>query len=166
MRSNKLGTLEFERNSLLRVLRSFGEINLDYFSERLRLQKLGYLSQKLSGNEEYSYSWYIHGPYSTSLTSDLFTGDEMGLFEKDVELNDKEKEVSKLLRILLEGEVNDPNFLELYASIWYLMPKGKLSEDEGKSIADILCKEKPQFSGTEIKTAMGKIISFREKYNF
>ena len=160
-----MGTFEFDYDSLLRVLRSFGEINLDYFSERLRLQKLGYLAQKLGVNEGYPYSWYIHGPYSSALTSVLFMGDEMGIFEKDIELNDNEKNTAKLLRSLLDSEVNDPNFLELYASIWYLMPKGEFSEEMKKSIIDIMCKEKPQFSGPEIKTALEKIISFRQKYN-
>ena len=158
-------SFEVEYDSLLKVLRSFGEINLDYFSERLRLQKLGYLAQKLGVNEGYSFSWYIHGPYSSSLTSVLFAGDEMGIFEKDVELSDKEKNVANLLRSLLEGEVNDPNFLELYASIWYLMPKGEFSEKEKKSIMDIMCKEKSQFSGPEIKTALEKIISFKYNHN-
>ena len=156
---------EFDYDSLLRVLRSFGEINLDYFSERLRLQKLGFLAQKLGVNAGYHYSWYIHGPYSSTLASALFAGDEMGIFEKEVELNNNEKKVAELLRSLLDREVNDSNFLELYASIWYLMPKGTLSEEEKKSTMEIMYKEKPQFSGPEIKEALDKIISFRSKYN-
>ena len=160
-----MGTFEFEYDSLLRVLRSYGEISLDYFSERKRLQKLGYLAQKLGVNEGYRYSWYIHGPYSSALASALFSGDEIGIFEKDVELNENEKNTAKLLRSLLENEVNDSNFLELYASIWYLMPKGELSEGEKKNIMDVMYKEKPQFPGPEIRTALDHIISFRNTHN-
>jgi len=78
---------------------------------------------------------------------------------------DKEENVAKLLRSLLENEVNDSNFLEHYASIWYLMPKAELLEDEKKTIMEIMIKEKPQFSGPEIRTALDKIIAFRNKYN-
>ncbi len=156
---------EFEKDSLLRVLRSFGEISLDYFSERLRLQKLGYLAQKLGANEGYSYSWYIHGPYSSTLTSVLFAGDEIGLFDDEVELSKHEKNTVQLLYSLLEKEVNDPNFLELYASVWYLMSKGNLSNEEKESIKEILYKEKPQFSGPDVKSALDKIISFRLEHN-
>ncbi len=155
---------EFDYDSLLKVLRSFGKINLDQFEERLRLQKLGYLSQQLGVNEGYPYSWYIHGPYSSTLTSVLFAGDEMGIFDDEVELTKNEKNTVKLLYSLLEKEVNDPNFLELYASIWYLMPKGNISNEEKDSIKEIMFKEKPQFSGPDVKSAVDKIVSFRQEY--
>lgn len=153
-----------EYDSLLKVLRSFGEINLDYFIERLRLQKLGYLIQELGIDEGYSYSWYIYGPYSSTLTSALFAADDEGIFDEDVELDKKEKNVVMQLNELLGKNVNNPDALELYASIWYLMPKRTLTDDDKIRILDLLSSKKPRFSQNDIKTAINKIIEFKKRY--
>jgi|APSaa5957512535_1039671.scaffolds.fasta_scaffold21076_2 uncharacterized protein YwgA len=147
--------------SILKILRNFGEINLDQFNDRLRLQKLAYLAQNLGAADEYPFSWYIHGPYSSSLTSVLFEGEELGVFDDEVSLNAKEKHIVKNMENLLEENTCDPSTLELYASIWYLAPNRKLSEADKKHVTDLMIKEKPHFNEAQIKSALKKIISFR-----
>jgi len=150
--------------SVLKILRDFGEINLDHFDDRLRLQKLAYLAQNLGATYEYPFSWYVHGPYSTSLTSDLFAGDEVGYFNKEVVLTDKEKHVVKNLKDLLGENSCNPSILELYASVWYLTPSKKLSNSDKKHVVDLMKKEKPHFSESQIETALKEIISFRTEF--
>lgn len=152
-----------QSTSVLKILRDFGEINLEHFNDRLRLQKLTYLAQNLGATNEYSFSWYIHGPYSTSLTSTLFEGDEVGAFEAEVTLNTKERKIVKNMKNLLGEETCNPSILELYASIWYLAPNRKLTEADKKHVEDLMGKEKPHFNKSEIKNALKKIISFRTK---
>ncbi|MEC4849106.1 MAG: hypothetical protein RI100_07955 [Nitrosarchaeum sp.] len=155
-----------QNTSVLKILRSFGEINLDHFDDRLRLQKLGYLAQNLGANEEFPFSWYVHGPYSTSLTSILFAGDENGSFDDDVELTTTEKHVVENLKNLLKENTCNPSILELYASIWYLTPNKKLSDSDKKHVVDLMRKEKPHFSQLQIENALKEIISFRSKLNY
>jgi len=149
--------------SVLKILRNFGEISLEHFDDRLRLQKLAYLSQKLGASYQFPFSWYVHGPYSTSLTSVLFSGDEVGAFDEDVTLNTKEKHVVKNLKSLLGENVCNSFFLELYASIWYFTPNRKLSGEDKKHVLELIRIEKPHFNEARIKVALERIISFREK---
>jgi len=150
--------------SVLKILRNFGDINLDLFDDRLRLQKLAYLAQNLGATYEYPFSWYVHGPYSTSLTSVLFSGDEIGAFDEDVVLNTKEKLVVKNLENLLGENSCNPSILELYASVWYLTPNRKLSNSDKKHVVDLMKKEKPHFTESQIETALKEIISFRTEF--
>ena len=157
---------DFDYDSVLKILRSQGEINLDYFDERLRLQKLGYLAQELGANEGYPYSWYVRGPYSSTLTSCLFAGDDMGVFDDEVELNENENQIATLLGKLLGDKIHNPKTLELFASIWYLMPNRKLTNHDKENILKIIRKEKPHFNDNETKTTLNKIINFKELHNF
>lgn len=43
------------------------------FNSRLILQKTVYLMQEFGLNIGYSFSWYLHGPYSPNLTRDTYT---------------------------------------------------------------------------------------------
>ncbi len=61
--------------------------------------------------------------------------------------------------------VNNPDALELYASIWYLMPNRILNKDDKIKILDITSSEKPQFSQRDIKTAINEIIEFKNRYS-
>ena len=83
----------FEENPLTPILQAFGELKLDYFSDRLRLQKLGYLAQKMGVSGGFPYSWYIRGPYSRSLTSFLFMGDDMDAFSKEFPRNQEQERI-------------------------------------------------------------------------
>ena len=47
--------------------------SVDSFEARKRIQKLGYILQKSGVLPSYGYSWYLHGPYSSELTNDLYS---------------------------------------------------------------------------------------------
>ncbi|MBU6427105.1 hypothetical protein KGQ27_02585 [Patescibacteria group bacterium] len=55
------------------VLKRLGAGNVGTFDERLKSQKIQYLAQVFGVSPAYHYSLYIHGPYSPSFASDLFT---------------------------------------------------------------------------------------------
>lgn len=153
----------YENNSILKILRSFGPINLADFSDRLRLQKLAYLAQEMGAGDKYFYSWYVHGPYSSPLTSELFLGDRLGKFASEPPvLTENESKIVSQLKSLMGDEILNPHKLELFASIWYLLPSHKISKDDMEVVLDIMCTEKPHFSRDEVESAMKVIIDFKK----
>lgn len=126
--------MEARLAALKLVLNELGETSdISSVSERLRLQKAVYLTQARGLNLGYHYSWYLRGPYSTSLTQDYYrladliaAGDE-----PDVELNSPSKQALQQVRGLL-SKPNDVNldthhWYELLASLHYLTNISKKS---------------------------------------
>jgi uncharacterized protein YwgA len=54
------------------VLKRIDSFNLCTFKGRLVLQKTVYLLQSYGLNLGYTFTWYLHGPYSPQLTKDAF----------------------------------------------------------------------------------------------
>ena len=150
----------YDQNQVIRILRNLGPINLDYFNDRLRLQKLGYLAQEFGAKDGFPYSWYIRGPYSSSLANVLFMGVEVDAFRDQVQISHEEQTIVNKMQKLLGDGINDPETLELYASVMYLIPNKKLSENDVKGIVDIMDIEKPQYSKEQVRKAINDIISF------
>ena len=148
---------------ILRILRSLGPIHLDAFSARLKLQKLAYLAQEMGAGGKYSYSWYVHGPYSSSLTSVLYLGDELGKFDSEPNLTEGEVEIVSKLKQLLEENISKPSKLELFASVWYLLPTTRVaSKKDQDTIIKIMHKKKPHFKDSDVRNALETILNFRD----
>ena len=153
----------FEDDQVLRILRSLRPINLDTFPDRLILQKLAYLAQEMGAAKEYAYSWYVHGPYSSSLTSALFLGDELNEFNSTLALTQDESEVASKLKTLLGDKLTDPSTLELFASVWYLLSAlGRTSESDKDTVLAIMHKEKPHFKEPKVQSALDTILDFKK----
>ena len=155
----------YDENPVLRILSGFDDITIDRFYDRLRLQKLTYLIQEISGNNSFAYSWYIRGPYSSSLASILFMGDDVGAFEEKFRLNNTEQEIVNKIQDLVDGRTNNAEYLELIASVWYLMPNSANVSDKKSLILDVMKSEKPQFTPEEVDDAISRIQEFKKKYN-
>lgn len=151
-----------EDNQVLRILRSFGDINLEQFDCRLKLQKLGYLAQAFGAKGDFPYSWYLRGPYSTSLTSTLFMGVEVDAFKSNVTLTKEEVGIVKKMKELLGSDIDDTRILELYASVWYLMPNRELTKKDVDGIISVMNELKPTFTSDEVKGAIGRISKFKK----
>ncbi len=151
-----------ENDKVLRILRSMGPISLSRLVDRIRLQKLGYLAQELGAGGSYPYSWYIYGPYSPKLTAALYSGVESGRFDSAPDLVQDESGVVSRMKRLLGGEIPGHRTLELFASIWYMLPAGKESEMDKGHILSIMREEKPHFEPAEVESALDKIIDFRK----
>lgn len=151
--------------SLLRVISNIKAIKLNDFNDRISLQKLGFLIQKIQQSEPYYFSWYVKGPYSSKLASTLFFHQENGTYEKPPKLFDSEINIQKRIHMLLGTNIKNPSYLELYASLWYLMSKSQISKNERELIVSIMFKEKPQFSRKDVILALTKISKFRKKYS-
>jgi uncharacterized protein YwgA len=131
-------------------------IDLDTFSKRFNVQKKIYLAQIAGVDLGYRFSWYLRGPYSTTLTEDAFTlKDEIaeGIADHlDYQLLDDVAEsldeAKKLWERPPDVGVSDDLWLELLASLHYLRhiayrPPG--AKREFDDVFTLLVKSKPQF---------------------
>lgn len=161
--SGRCSTLiDYENDSVLKILSSIRPISMSTFNDRLRLQKLGYLAQELGAGDTYYYSWYAHGPYSSPLTTALFTGVKENLFTPKPTLTNNESKVISLLKSLLGRNISNASNLELFASIWYLLPFNKITEKDKEWVLEVMCKEKPHFTRQKVKETMAIILDFRK----
>ena len=115
--------------------------------DRKRVQKAVYIGQEAGVDLGYSYGWYLLGPYSPELTQDYFilnddliNGDEGYTRYKLVEpLLVKLDNIKSLMEVPQEADLPQEDWLELVASIVYLMKerndvertKAKLSQKKG-----------------------------------
>jgi len=150
---------------VLRVMSNIGDIRLDRFNDRMYLQKLGYLIQEIHHEHSFNFSWYVRGPYSSTLATSLFHHEEKGTYQTSPKLSEPESETKTRISELLGKKIKDPHSLELYASLWYLMSGKKISSKEKDDILAIMCKEKPHFQRKDIEIALGQISKFRQKHS-
>jgi uncharacterized protein YwgA len=126
----------------------FGEdIDMDTFDHRLKLQKSIYILKSEGINFNYSFTWYIYGPYSSDLTHDGYS------FVKNRDAisglySPQPKEQTLLTRIKKARMLfNDSDRAELIASFLYLK-----DNYGGKDIAEQQLKiRKPRFSSDGIR---------------
>jgi uncharacterized protein YwgA len=134
----------------------FGNIEIDTFEKRKILQKKIYLLQ-LSGTDlGYRYNWYLQGPYCPTLANDTYTLREEVKYDSEFnkyELNSKTKSkldtLDKIFILPDTLETNEPEWLELLASLHYLKHiaywPGK-SNPEFEEIFEKLKESKPHFT--------------------
>lgn len=108
------------------VLRQFPglEFGVDDFGHRLRVQKFVYLMQSFGIYLGYDYSWYLHGPYCTTLATmakalshiyDKIPRDPGMAF-----VNPAVQERFERFKRFICGRENDSVFLEIAASLHVL----------------------------------------------
>lgn len=142
------------------------EFKIDTFMDRLIMQKTVYLAQAKGVNLGYFYQWYLHGPYSPSLTRDEFA------IAADISsgLDDSERwklDESSLQRLQgIKSIFSEPDRdklarnLELLASVHFLIDRKQASKaDTGRITATLKQYNKP-FSEEEIKGALEELQNY------
>jgi len=136
------------------------------FEDRLIMQKAVYLAQAAGVHLGYYYHWYLHGPYSSSLTRDEFaidTGISVGLDEsKGWKLDDSSSQRLEGIRsIFTEPErAKLAKRLELLASVHFLVDRGQVSKVDTKRITATLRRFNKNFREEEVKAALGELKSY------
>lgn len=111
-------------------------------ADRKRVQKAVYLGQLTGVDLGYRFSWYLMGPYSTSLTQDYYElAEAIDLGDKDFEnkkLKSSVKEkLSKIIPIFQKPAnvtLDDQDWLELVASLRYLRSVSQYDNEKAKEI--------------------------------
>lgn len=104
------------------VFRFTGNFNVHSLEGRIVIQKTIYFLQALVNGLDlgYSFSWYIHGPYSTKLMAEAFETDKKWNRIRAKRLSDMEIEILNRLFVFLGDRSNDAVWLELLGSIHLL----------------------------------------------
>lgn len=143
------------------VIRDLKCFDIENLNNRILLQKKVYLSQVFGLPLGYGYSWYIHGPYSTDLTTVAYECIPMGKeCFNGYTLSDNAKgiidKVNDLEKPIIEGDIilSSSSWYELLASIVYL----NISGVKRDKLVDKLISIKPQFDKNQVDKAI-KILS-------
>lgn len=131
------------------------------FEKRLEVQKIGYFAQQFGANLGYNFGWYHHGPYSTRLADDAYSLallTESGVKVMDVfpdEPGQKELKtfVEDISRTQKDSKKTLGHWLELAASLHYIMKYSYPPVRNLRSATDVLKQMKPLFTQSEIVRA-------------
>lgn len=125
------------------------------YDERKTWQKIGYLSQQLGlPLNEYTFRWYLAGPYSPAFTSVLYSinqeYDYICNSVNEFSLTNKAKNKLKPLKLLIQQKpeiISLSDWLELLASVLYIKKMYSLNKS---GVFKKLLKAKPHYSNEKI----------------
>lgn len=98
------------------IKRVYSNFNLSNFDDRIKLQKMIYLIQAYVVNLGFSFSLYLRGPYSPSLTKIAFIGnfnEAKPVYLEDPKIENKFK---RFLKLILPHK-DDIKFLEVASTL-------------------------------------------------
>jgi len=157
---------------LSRILKLLGVdgVNMKDFDNRLKYQKLIYLTQNLGIGLGYGYSWYVRGPYSPALTRTLFNIRDNESFRKwnSIKFNQEDEVVKRLnhLKTILGSNFENPYYLEVLASLHYLHKTLPPSENSCTQLKERLLCVKPDLKNvTNIHAMMDLACKDLNKFN-
>jgi uncharacterized protein YwgA len=136
---------------------------IDGFMDRLIMQKAVYLAQAAGVKLGYYYQWYLHGPYSPSLTRDEFAVamdisaglDDSEEWKLDEASSQRLREIQSIF-----AEPDRPKLarkLELLASVHFLVDRKQVSAIDAGRIAATLKQFKKNFSKEDVKKALEEL---------
>lgn len=141
------------------------EFKIDTFEDRLILQKAVYLAQDAGVHLGYYYQWYLHGPYSPSLTRDEYAVAEALARDMDDskswKLDEQSQERLKKLRDLIPKNGRQRvRRLELLASVHFLVDRKQVHGRDIDQITDTLKRYNKDFSRDEVQNALEELIGY------
>ena len=137
------------------------QFKIDTFEDRLILQKAVYLAQAAGVHLGYYYQWYLHGPYSPSLTRDEYAVAEALARDMDDskswKLDADSLSTLKRLQGLVPERQKRRRKLELLASVHFLIERKQVQGRDVGQLSDILRRYNKDFSQDEIQQAMEEL---------
>ncbi len=135
---------------------------IDDFRDRFILQKAVYLVQAAGVHLGYYYQWYLHGPYSPSLTRDAYPMSAelaSGMDESQGwKLGEHSRKRLEHIQNLVQGPQEDrARWLELLASVHFLIDRGQVRADDVKKICEILGRFNKTFTENEVQMALREL---------
>ena len=138
----------------------------DFFTDRLIMQKTVYLAQAAGINLGYFYHWYLHGPYSPSLTRDEYAIDAdiaAGLDDSQGwKLDEKSSQRSVEIKDIFSELDRDKlaTKLELLASVHFLIDRKQASKADTSRITATLKQYNKPFSEEDVQNAIGELTRY------
>lgn len=114
------------------ILKDLDNFSMKTFSDRLRFQKTIQLLQAFGVDLGYSYNWYLSGPYCSTLAKDGYELAEVihKIPKLDLEFANNTLTASyTAFKDFIQDKKNDPDQLEIAASICFLHQQKNLDKD-------------------------------------
>lgn len=136
-------------------------VRADAFEDRLVLQKSVYLCQAAGVDLGYYFRWYLRGPYCSALAADGFSvtidqaqdDDESSNWTLDAKSRTNLDQVSSLL------QAEDPRapWLELLASVHFLVDRDQVSAESADEISETLQRFGKDFTLDQVRKALREL---------
>jgi len=140
------------------------DFRINTFEDRLILQKGVYIMQAAGVHLGHYYQWYLHGPYSPSLTRDEYAvvaDCAQGLDDsKGWTLDEQSRKRLEDLRVLVKSRNRKAlaRDLELLASVHFLITRQQVDKpSDDQQIADVLKRFGKDFGREDVKKARGEL---------
>lgn len=125
--------------------------SIETVADRKAVQKAVYLAQAAGVDLGYHYNWYLKGPYSPALTRDYYPLadalggplDDSGSYELNHAMASRIDEIKPALVVPGDLDLGSDDWLELLASLHFLLIRRKQSFDEAKATLKL---EKPHIA--------------------
>lgn len=131
---------------------------VESIDQRLVLQKVALLGQEIGVPLDYTYNWYVKGPYSPSLTEDYFELQGYEAEDSTFNFNETFKDRLDTLKDMIylhkiEGSESVlPKWVEALASIAFLVNKSFKTKEQALNILE---EKKPHISKDMREEALG-----------
>lgn len=144
----------------LLVLKELGITNkMETFDDRLCVQKSIYLAQAAGVALGHFFNWYLRGPYSPTLTQDVF--EAIQNYDPDAALQGWGLDDATRTRLAgvkaalaPQGELPLPAWLELLASVHYLLDRGQAEGTDPEALRGQLERYKKFFTTDQISAGL------------
>lgn len=110
--------------------------------QRLILQKVALLGQSFGVSLDYSYNWYVKGPYSPALTEDYYAmqgySDDSINFEFNEDVKNRLNRLSKIIHKYDNENSGSimPKWVEALASLVFLIKKSYKTDEEALRVLE------------------------------
>lgn len=151
-------------DKVLAVMDYFGfNPNVNEYKWRFLLQKITFLAQSLGLSTNYSFTPYIKGPYSPTLTSDYYSrSNELSPRSSGYQLT--ESEIHSLDKITEYCDFESLSILESTSTFVYIITQESGTEDDEIFVRSKTLK--PHFSDSQLIIGMTKAkqLLFKDEY--
>lgn len=149
--------------SALLVLKELGiKYEMESFEERLSVQKSMYLAQAAGVNIGHYFNWYLRGPYSPGLSKDVFGAIQN--YNADTATDGWELDQgtrTKLGKLKKAFEpptpLKKPTWLELLASVHFLIDRKQVASREPRSLMAQLAKYRKVYTQEQVTEALKRL---------
>jgi uncharacterized protein YwgA len=129
--------------------------SLSTFNDRLRMQKVVFLLQKMGLQTRWNFSWYLRGPYSSDLAHALFENNLQQVSKG--EFNRETLRAIERVKSCFKLESMSVADLEAAASILYVADQCKKPWESESQLADETLSKKPMLNRSIVATYVSKL---------
>jgi len=136
-------------------------VQMGTFEDRLVLQKAVYLAEAAEVALGYHFRWYLRGPYCSLLASDGFSvetsQDEADQWTLDGDSLENLRGIQSLMQKSRPADMELAPWLELLASVHFLVSRKQVAHDDIHEILSTLEKYNKRYDKPQVQRALRRL---------